>query len=104
MKYYSTIISLFILNLLSVVLLLYFANITRNFEKENFSINKNIKFLKDQININEIEYSLHNRYEYLKKMQKIYFEEVDEIYVNNRLSFYDFKNRNIKNLYNAGIK
>ena len=104
MKYYSTIISLFILNLLSVVLLLYFANITRNFEKEKFSINKNIKFLKDQININEIEYSLHNRYEYLKKMQKIYFEEVDEIYVNNRLSFYDFKNRNIKNLYNAGIK
>ena len=104
MKYYSTIISLFILNLLSVVLLLYFANITRNFEKENFSINKNIKFLKDQININEIEYSLHNRYEYLKKMQKIYFEEVDEIYVNNRLSFYDFKNRGIKNLYNVGIK
>ena len=72
MKYYSAIIFLFASSIFAVVLLLYFANITRNIEKENFVLLSKIKKIEDQININEIELSFYNSYEYLLKMQKIY--------------------------------
>ena len=67
-----------------MLLLLYFANITRNIEKENFFLLSKIKKLEDQININEIEFSYYNSYEYLIKMHKIYFEIPEENNFNNR--------------------
>ena len=85
-------------------LLLYFANITRNIEKENFVLLSKIKKLEDQININEIELSYYNSYEYLMKMHKIYFEIPEEKNLNNRISFHNFKNNNLENLHTVGIK
>ena len=104
MKYYSAIIFLFISSVFSVLLLLYFANITKNIEKENFVLLSKIKKLEDQININEIELSFYNSYEYLLKMQKIYFEVPEHNYLNQRISFHNFKNNNSESLYTAGIK
>ena len=104
MRYYSTIIFLFVSSVFAVVLLLYFANITRNIEKENFVLLSKIKKIEDQININEIELSFYNSYEYLLKMQKIYFEIPEENYLNQRISFYNFKNKNSDSLYTVGIK
>jgi len=104
MRYYSAIIFLFISSIFSVFLLLYFANITRNIEKENFVLLSKIKKIEDQININEIELSFYNSYEYLLKMQKIYFEIPEENYLNQRISFYNFKNKNSDSLYTVGIK
>ena len=75
MRYYSTIIFLFVSSIFAVILLLYFANITRNFEKENLVLLSKIKKIEDQININEIELSFYSSYEYLLKMQNIYGEE-----------------------------
>ena len=103
MKYYSTLISLFILNLFSIFLLLYFANITRNLEKENLVINSKINFLEGQININEIEYSLYNSYDFLQKMKKIYLNDSDNQDYNNRISFYDLKTNYVDYLYTIGI-
>ena len=96
MKYYNTIISLFFLSIFLILLLLYFANITRNIEKENYSLKKKINYIEDQININEIEYSLYNSYEYLVKLQKIYFNESINIKDNQRISFDNLKNKNIE--------
>ena len=104
MKYYSAIIFLFISSIFLMLLLLYFANITRNIEKENFVLLSKIKKLEDQININEIEFSYYNSYEYLIKMHKIYFEVPDEQNLNNRISFHNFKKQNLENLYTVGIK
>ena len=104
MRYYSTIIFLFVSSIFAVVLLLYFANITRNIEKENFVLLSKIKKLEDQININEIEFSYYNSYEYLIKMHKIYFEITDEKNLNNRISFHNFKKQNLENLHTVGIK
>ena len=87
-----------------MLLLLYFANITRNIEKENFVILSKIKKLEDQININEIEFSYYNSYEYLIKMHKIYFEIPDEKNLNNIISFQNFKKQNLENLHTVGIK
>ena len=104
MRYYSTTIFLFVLSILSVFLLLYFANITKNIEKENFVLLSKIKKLEEQININKIEFSYYNSYEYLIKMHKIYFEIPEENSLNNRISFHDFKKQNLENLHTVGIK
>ena len=104
MRYYSAIIFLFVSSIFAVLLLLYFANITRNIEKENFVLSSKIKKLEDQININEIELSYYNSYEYLIKMHKIYFEISEEKNFNNRISFHDFKKQNLENLHTVGIK
>ena len=78
MRYYSAIIFLFVSSIFSVLLLLYFANITRNIEKENSILLSKIEKLEEQININEIEFSYYKSYEYLIKMHKIYFEISEE--------------------------
>ena len=104
MKYYSAIIFLFISSVFSVLLLLYFANITKNIEKENFVLLSKIEKLEEQININEIEFSFYNSYDYLIKMQKIYFEIPQENNFDKRISFYNFKNQNLESLQTVGTK
>ena len=104
MRYYSTIIFLFVSSIFAVVLLLYFANITRNIEKENFVLLSKIEKLEEQININEIEFSYYKSYEYLIKMHKIYFEIPEKNNFSNRISFHDFKKQNLESLHTVGIK
>ena len=104
MKYYSAILSLVILSFFSVIFLLYFANLTRNIEKENLSLLKDIKYFEEQININEIEYSLYDNYEYLQKMQNIYFDKSEIINLEKRISFNDFINKNLSNFYTIATK
>ena len=104
MRYYSAIIFLFVSSIIAIVLLLYFANITRNIEKENVVLENKIKKTKDQININEIEFSFYNSYDYLIKMQKIYFEIPQENNFDKRISFYNFKSQNLESLQTVGTK
>ena len=104
MKYLTSIISLFVLNIVSITLLLYFSNISRNFEKENLVLKKDIEKIKEQININEIEYNLYNSYGYLKKMQKIYFIEPVTNESSNRIGIVNLEKKNLKNLHTVGIK
>tara|TARA_Y100000741_G_C17933282_1_gene428634 strand:+ start:163 stop:450 length:288 start_codon:yes stop_codon:yes gene_type:complete len=95
---------MFFFSILAVISTLYFANITRNIEKENSLLIQNIQTIEDQININEIEYSLLNSYDYLKKLQKIYFETPNKINIYRIVSFQDFKNQNIESIYTVGTK
>ena len=104
MKYNSAIISLFTLSIFAIISLLYLGNITRKIQKENNILINNIHFIKDQININEIEYSLFNSYEYLQKMQKIYLKESNDEIISNRVSFKSLKNKNLENFYTVGIE
>ena len=104
MKYSKAILPFFVLSIFIIILLLYFANITRKIEKENYVLKNQINNLQEQININEIELSIDNNYEYLLKMQKIYFEKDDNQNFENRISFNDYKNKDLKNFFNVGIK
>tara|TARA_Y100001970_G_C13893600_1_gene679998 strand:- start:417 stop:704 length:288 start_codon:yes stop_codon:yes gene_type:complete len=92
------------LSIFSVLATLYFANISRAIEKENLLLAENIKTIKDQININEIEYSLFNNYDYLKKLQKIYFETSDNVNIYKIVSYRDFTNKNLESIYTVGTK
>ena len=96
-------ISLFILSFFAALLLLYFSSISRNIEKENYALEKQIKFIEDQININEIEYSLYNNYDYLKKIKKIYFDYSIGNSV-TRISYLNLKDEKLENFYTVGIK
>ena len=104
MKYYSTIASLLILSVLTTALLLYFANVTRSIEKENLALKEQIEYFEDQLNINEIEFNLYNSYDYLQKMQKIYFVQSKNNNLNSRINYYDLQKQNVENFYKIGIK
>ena len=104
MKYYSAITSLVLLSILAIIGLLYIGNITRNIEKQNYSLLENINYYKDQININEIEYSLHSSYENLQNLKKIYIGDVENINTNSRISFETFKNVQINHIHTVGIQ
>ena len=104
MKYYTAIKILFISSIFIVMFVLYFANITRTIEKDNNSLLKNIKFIKEQININQVEFTLYNSYEYLKKMHKVYLNDVDDYNIKNVVSFSEIKNNNFEDLHFVGIK
>lgn len=104
MNYYHTIASLIFLSLLSVISLLYIGNLSREIENNNFVLNKKINLIKHQININEIEYNLYNNYEYLKKLHQIYFDSEEfNIFYNNRVSFSNLQNKNLKNIHTVGM-
>ena len=104
MKYYSAILSLFGLSFFIIIALLYLGNVSRDFEKSNIILKKNIVLFKDQININEIEYSLVTNYDYLTKLQKLYLAENIYNQVNNIITFNDLKNKDINNFYTVGMK
>ena len=103
-NYSKSILPFFILSIFIVILTLHFANITRKIEKENYNLKINIIKIEDQININEIEYSLYNSYEYLDKLKKIYFENSNNQNYDNRITFSDFQNIDLQNLYTVGIE
>ena len=104
MRYYSTIVSLLILSFLTTSSLLYFANITRSIEKENLALKEQIEYFEDQININEIEFNLYNSYDYLQKMQKIYFAQSKNNNLDSRINYHDLHKENVENFYQIGIK
>ena len=68
MQYNRAFLFFFIIGIIITALLLYFANITRKIEKENYRLSMKIKNIHEQIDINEIEYSLYTSYDYLKTL------------------------------------
>tara|TARA_Y100000741_G_scaffold361466_2_gene345485 strand:- start:1345 stop:1659 length:315 start_codon:yes stop_codon:yes gene_type:complete len=93
MRYSAAIIIIIILNLFSVLTLIYYSNLSSEIENKNEIIITKILKLENQIKINEIEYILHNDYSYLKKMQKIYNEDYEYNLNNERImSYKNFNN------------
>ena len=93
MRYSAAIIFIIILNLFSVLTLIYYSNLSSKIENKNEIIITKILKLENQIKINEIEYILHNDYSYLKKMQKIYNEDYDYNLISEKsISYKDFNN------------
>ena len=92
------------MSFLSVISLLYLGSISRVIEKENIALRQQINFIKSQVNINEIEYSLYNSYDYLKKLQKIYLEDTNSNFINQRISYKYFEKKNLDILHTVGTK
>ena len=99
MKYSTTISCLFFLNLILVLLLLYFGKLTRQIEKDiDISLSK-INNLKTLIKINELEYTAHTNTNYLLKLKSIYLVDNNEVEpVFNYINLDNFKKKNIHQL------
>ena len=100
MKYFSAIVTLLGLNLVSVITLLYFSGISKEIEKENQILEMQILQFNKQLKINEVEFILHSRPSYLKKLQKIYFDiENSDSFENTRIDLIDFEKKDLRNIY-----
>ena len=100
MKYFTAIATLLGLNLVSVITLLYFSGISKEIEKENKILEMQILKFNKQLKINEVEFILHSRPSYLKKLQKIYFDikNIDS-FENTRIDLIDFEKKDLRNIY-----
>ena len=100
MKYFTAIATLLGLNLVSVITLLYFSGISKETEKENKILEMQILKFNKQLKINEVEFTLHSRPSYLKKLQKIYFNTDNmDSFENTRINLIDFEKKELRNTY-----
>ena len=100
MKYFTAIATLLGLNLVSVITLLYFSGISKEIENENKILEMQISKFSKQLKINEVEFTLHSRPSYLKKLQKIYFDTDNmDSFENTRINLIDFEKKELRNIY-----
>jgi len=100
MKYLTAIATLLGLYLVSVITLLYFSGISKEIEKENKILKMQILKFDKQLKMNEVEFILHSRPSYLKKLQKIYFDiENLDSFENTRIDLIDFEKKDLRNIY-----
>ena len=77
---------------------------TRIIEKKNYLLKERIVIIQDQVNINEIEYTFYNSYNYLKKLQKIYLEDANINFINQRVGYKYFEKKNLDIFHTVGTK
>ena len=100
MKYFTAIATLLGLNLISVITLIYFSGISKEIEKENKILEMQISKFSKQLKINKVEFTLHSRPSYLKKLQKIYFDTDNmDSFENTRMNLIDFEKKELRNIY-----
>ena len=86
------------LNLIIVFLSIFTGNFTRNLELTNDEIKKHIGKQKEQLTINQIEFSFYNNPNYLKKLHNIYFS-FDKNFSEKKI----FSLSNITNISNQSV-
>ena len=104
MKYLSATLTLMFSSFLTILILLYVGNITGKIEKKNFLLKERIIFIQNQVNVNEIEYTFYNSYNYLKKLQKIYLEDTNINFTNKRVSYKFLENKNLDIFHTVGTQ
>ena len=98
MKYTKSILAFLSLNLLLVFSMIFIANKTRDIEKNNNILNKQISKITEDVKINKIELITHKNSSYLKKLYSLYFSESKNSYVPYIVSIEQLitKDKNIK--------
>jgi len=104
MKYSKSIIIIMTINILIAFVLIYFGHQTRNLEISNLSLKHNIYQKEQAININQIEFSLHNDNKYLKKLFSIYETDLEKKELSNIISLSEFSNFEKKEIFKVGFK
>ena len=105
MKYFTTLLTLILLNIFTIAALLYFGNNSRLIEEENKKILSKISKQYDQLKINEVEYNVHSSYNYLLKLQEIYLDENNvNLVINNRLNIKDLEKSELMKIYRINFK
>ena len=93
-----------VINILIAFVLIYVGHQTRNLEISNLSLKNKIDEKEHAININQIEFSLHNDNSYLKKLYSIYETDLEKKKISNIISLNEFLNFEKKDIFNIGFK
>ena len=104
MKYSKSIIIIMTINILIAFVLIYIGHQTRNLEISNLSLKHKIDEKEHTININQIEFSLHNDNKYLKKLFSIYETDLEKTELSNIISLSEFSNFEKKEIFKVGFK
>ena len=104
MKYSKSIIIIMIINIFIAFVLIYIGHQTRNLEISNLSLKNKIDEKEHAININQIEFSLHNDNKYLKKLYSIYETDLEKKEISNIISLNEFSNFEKKEFFKVGFK
>lgn len=104
MKYTKHIGFFLLINLVIVLLSIFFGNLTRKLEISNNLIEQNIQIQKEQLKVNKIEYSFYNNPNYLKKLHKIYFAYEEEGLENKILHLSNISNLNKNKIILVNLK
>ena len=104
MKYSKSIIIIMTTNILIAFVLIYVGHQTRNLEISNLSLKHKIDEKEHTININQIEFSLHNDNKYLKKLFSIYEINLEKKELSNIISLSEFSNFEKKDIFKVGFK
>ncbi len=75
MKYTKSIIAFMFLNLLLALCMIFIANKTREIEKNNNDLIREISLINEHIKINTVEFITHHNNSYLKQLYSLYFPE-----------------------------
>jgi len=79
------------INITIAFFLIFVGHQTRNLEKINMKLLHKIDQKHQEININQIEFALHNDNKYLKKLYSIYKSDLDKSDLNKKNSSNIFK-------------
>ena len=100
MKYYTMGFILIFFSFCSILILLYFGGITRQVEKDIYIIKSKINNLKDDIQVNELEFVAHTNPSYIRKLAKIYlvtnYDENEDL---NIIGIQDFKAKSMHKIF-----
>ena len=91
-------------NIFIAFILIYIGHQTRNLEISNLSLKHKIDEKEHTININQIEFSLHNDNNYLKKLFSIYETDLKKKELSNIFSLTEFSNFEKKDIFKVGFK
>ena len=104
MKYSKSIIIIMTTNIFIAFILIYIGHQTRNLEISNLSLKHKIDEKEHTININQIEFSLHNSNKYLKKLFSIYETKLEKNELSNIISLSEFSNLEKKEIFKVLFK
>ena len=104
MKYSKSIIIIMMINIFIAFVLIYIGHQTRNLELSNLSLKNKIHEKENAINVNQIEFSLHNDNKYLKKLFSIYKTDLEKKELSNIISLSEFSNLEKKEFFKVGFK
>ena len=92
------------INIFIALILIYIGHQTRNLEISNLILKNKIDEKEHIININQIEFSLHNNNKYLKKLFSIYETDLENKELSNIISLSEFSNFEKKEIFQVGFK
>ena len=98
MKYSKQIIILMIVNIVMAFLLIFIGHQARNIEISNSILENKINKIKEQIDINKIEYTFHTNPEYLKKLYELYHQDIENFQESKIISYNEFLNKGKTNI------